>query len=246
VKRLDSSSVPAHIGGRNLARALKGGNVRRNVDVEVIGAINDHKLKAKVTGYIDDSSGTGELEFKYSEVPPAPYWHPLNYTDPLVLLPGYAGGKGGVTFAKFAPPGTFTAECTLDFGNGLLLRKGATINVSTDGSFHTGGYFIAGTARSGHIPDVLGSKHGMPYEYREFMHPAGPGQIIGIGYATWPLGEQKGAPVEAVVSSRYRFAGSKAVLPGHYIRVVEIPEATWNPGTKVVTAKFNTRVEPLV
>jgi hypothetical protein len=219
--------------------------VRRNVDVDIIGAINDRKLKAKITGYIEDTTGTGELEFKYSEVPPAPYWHPLNYTDPLVLLPGYRSVRGAPTFASLAPPGSFSAECTLDFGNGLLLRKGANIEVRLDGSLHAGGYFMTGVARSGHIADVLGTKYKTPYEYREFMHPAGPGQIIGIGYASWPRLHQAGDPIEAVVSTRYRFAGSNKVLPGHYIRIVEIAEATWDSNLKVVKAVFNTRVEPL-
>lgn len=225
--------------------------MRRNVDVDIIGAINDRKLKARVTGYIEDSTGVAELDFKYSEVPPAPNWHPLNYSDPLVLLPGYQSVRGAPTFATFSPPGTFTAECTFDFGNGLLLRKGATINIATDGSFHTGGYFVTGTSRSGHIADVLGKKHGASYayEYREFLHPAGQGQIIGIGYARWPqqqvAGQAVGDPIEAVVSSRYRFAGSSKALPGHFVRVVEVVEASWNSSQNLVRAVFNTRVEPL-
>jgi hypothetical protein len=222
--------------------------VRRRVDVDIIGAINDHKLKAHVTGYIDDSTGNGELQFAYHEVPPAPYWHPLNYTDPLVLLPAYPGIKGAKSMAKMYPSGGFRADCTLDFDNGLRLRKGANIIVKPDGSLHTGGYYLFGTARSGHIADMLGKKHGFAYEYREFMHPAGAGQIIGIGYARWPRlrrrGKEIGEPIEALVSTRYRFADSN-VLPGHFIRVVEIPEATWDAQARVVTAAFKTRVERL-
>jgi hypothetical protein len=136
----------------------------RTINVDIIGAINDRKLKARVTGQIEDTSGEGTLEFRYDEVPP--HWHPLSYTDPLVLLPGYRDAGGGGTFRALQAPGSFTADCTLDFGNGLLLRKGATINVN--GPNHTGGYFIVGTARSGHIPDALGTAHQARYEYREF------------------------------------------------------------------------------
>jgi len=217
----------------------------RTINVDIIGAINDRKLKARVTGQIDDTSGEGTLEFRYDEVPP--HWHPLSYTDPLVLLPGYRDASGGGAFPALQPPGSFTADCTLDFGNGLVLRKGATINVN--GNAHTGGYFIVGTARSGHIPDALGTKHQARYEYREFLHPAGPGQIIGIGYAQWPRirrdGQPVDEPIEAVVSARYRLVGWTRELPGHYVRVLEIPEATWDPGTRVARATFNTRVERL-
>jgi|SRR5690349_6525173 hypothetical protein len=220
----------------------------RKINVDIIGAINDHKLKAKVTGQIDDGTGVGNLEFKYEEIPPAPYWHPLNYTDPLVLLPGYPAVRDGVTFPSLAAPGSFTAECTMDFGNGLLLRKGATINVG-DGGFHTGGYFLIGTARSGHMPDMLGAIHNLPYVYREYLHPASAGQIMGIGYAQWPrlreAGKFVGDPIEAIVSTRYRLTGWSGVLPGHYVRILEIPEATWDPGQKVVQATFNTRIERL-
>lgn len=218
--------------------------MRRNIDVDLIGAVNDRKLKARVTGYIEDSTGIGELEFAYTEVPPTPHWHPLNYSDPLVLLPGYRSVRGGVTFASLAPPGSFTAECTFDFGNGLVLRKGATINVSPDGSAHRGGYFIAGTTRSGHVTNVLGAKHGKPYVYREFLHPGPAGQIIGVGYSQWPSADKE-EPIEAVVSSRYRLASSNAILPGHYVRILEIPEASWDPTRKVAKALFHTRVEPL-
>src|SRR2546428_12541104 len=99
----------------------------RTINVDIIGAINDHKLKAKVTGQMDDASGEGRLEFQYDEVPP--HWHPLSYTDPLVLLPDYKATSGGGAFRALHARGGFTAECPLDFGNGLLLRKGATINV---------------------------------------------------------------------------------------------------------------------
>jgi len=219
--------------------------MRRTINVDIIGAINDHKLKARVTGGIEDTTGVGELEFRYEEIPPAPAWHPLNYTDPLVLLPGYQDAGGGGTFRALHAPGSFTAECTLDFGAGLLLRKGATINVSADGGGHTGGYFINGTARSGHVPDTLGLKYQRPYEYREFLHPAGPGHIIGIGYARWPH-LAVGEPIEAVVSARYRIVGWSGVLGQHYVRILQIPEATWDPTARIVRATFNTRVEPLL
>ena len=218
----------------------------RKINVDIIGAINDHKLKARVTGQIEDTSGEGTLEFRYDEVPP--HWHPLSYSDPLVLLPGYQDASTGGAFRTLHSPGSFTADCTLDFGNGLLLRKGATIQV--DGDNHTGGYYIVGTARSGHIPDRLGAKYQARYEYREFLHPAGPGQIIGIGYARWPRITRNGSPVdepiEAVVSARYRLAGWSGELPGQFVRVLEIPEATWDPATKVARASFKTRVERLV
>src|SRR5262245_54804398 len=119
----------------------------RNINVDIIGAINDHKLKARDTGQIDDATDDGQLEFKYEEIPPAPNWHPLNYTDPLVLLPAYRDAGRGGTFRQLSAPGSFTAQCTLDFGDGMLLRKGATIYV--DGSSHTGGYYLIGSARSG-------------------------------------------------------------------------------------------------
>jgi len=220
----------------------------RKIAVDIIGAINDHKLKARVTGQIEDTTGAGDLEFKYEEIPPAPYWHPLNYTDPLVLLPGYRDAGDGGTFRSVSAPGSFTAECTMDFGNGLLLRKGATINVG-EGGTHTGGYFLVGTARSGHVPDELGAKYEAPYEYREYLHPAGSGQIMGIGQAQWRRrrdgGRLVGDPIEAIVSARYRLNGWNGVLAAHYVRVLEIPEATWDPGSNIVKAKFNTRVERL-
>lgn len=222
--------------------------MRRTIAVDIIGAINDHKLKARVTGSIEDTTGVGELEFQYEEIPPAPYWHPLNYTDPLVLLPGYREAGGNATFRALNAPGSFTAQCTLDFGDGLLLRKGATIYVD-NGGVHTGGYYIAGTARSGHIDDRLGAKYQAPYEYREFLHPAGPGQIIGIGYAQWPRrrqgGNPVGDPIEAIVSSRYRLLDWSGTLSGHYVRILEIPEAVWSPSDRRVKATFNTRVEQL-
>lgn len=229
--------------------------MRRAVKVEVIGAINNFKLKAHVTGYIDDVSGTGELKFEYREVPPGPDWHPLNYTDPLVLLPAYPGrGKSkGKGMAQMYPSGGFRADCTLDFDNGLVLRKGANIVVDTSdpkGPVHTGGYYLFGAARSGHIDDRLGKKHAghLEYAYREYMHPVRAGEIMGIGFARWPrlrqAGVETGKPIEAVVSTRYRFDDANP-LPGHFIRTVEIPEATWNPATRTVEAVFNTRIEEL-
>jgi hypothetical protein len=221
--------------------------MRRTINVDIIGAINDHKLKARVTGHIEDTTGEGELQFAYEEVPPAPYWHPLNYTDPLVLLPGYRDAAGDGTFRSLAAPGSFTAQCTMDFGNGLLLRKGATIYVN--GGVHTGGYFMMGTARSGEIPNALGEKHQAPYEYREFLHPAGPGQIMGIGRTEWTRrregGQPVGEPIEAIVSSHYRLHGWSGTLPGHYVRILQIPEAIWDPGNRIMRATFVTRVERL-
>lgn len=220
--------------------------MRRQIDVDIIGAINDHKLKARVTGQIDDASGVGELEFRYDEIPPAPGWHPLNYTDPLVLLPGYRD-SGGRTFRDLQAPGSFTAHCTMDFGDGLLLRKGA--NIVVRGTMHTGGYYLVGTARSGHVADTLGTRHETPYEYREFLHQAGPGQIMGIGHAQWsprregakPVGE----PIEAIVSARYRLIDWTGTLPGPCVRILSIPEAAWDSARRIVTATFNTRVERL-
>lgn len=221
--------------------------MRRTINVDIIGAINDHKLKAKVTGHIEDTTGVGDLEFRYEEIPPAPHWHPLNYTDPLVLLPGYREEGDGRAFRSLNTSGSFTAECTFDFGEGLMLRKGASIRV--EGGLHTGGYYMIGTARCGHVPDTLGTKYAAPYEYREYLHPAGPGQIMGIGRAEWPRrqdgGKSVGDPIEAIVSSRYRLAGWNAVLTGHYVRVLQIPEAVWLPDQKLVRATFNTRVESL-
>jgi hypothetical protein len=222
--------------------------MQRKINVEIIGAINDHKLKAKVTGAIDDASGEGELEFRYEEVPPLPHWHPLNYTDPLVLLPGYRDDAGGnATFRTLAAPasGSFTAQCTMDFGEGLLLRKGATINV--EGDALTGGYHLMGTVRSGDIPDMIGAKHQAPYEYHEFLHPAGAGQIIGVGRAVWTRkrdgSRPPGEPIEAIVSSRYRLQGWSGTLPAHFVRTLEIPEAEWNPASRTVRARFRTRVQ---
>jgi hypothetical protein len=131
----------------------------RKIHADITGAINDHKLRAKVTGQIEDTTGVSDLEFNYEEIPP--YWHPLNYTDPLVLLPGYRDAGDGGTFRTLSAPGSFTAECTMDFGNGLLLRKGATIHVG-DGS-HSATYYLIGTARSGHMLDQLGAKYEAPW-----------------------------------------------------------------------------------
>jgi hypothetical protein len=217
--------------------------MRRTINVDIIGAINDHKLKAHVTGDIEDSTGVGYLEFAYEEIPPL--WHPLSYTDPLVLLPGYREMTGALAFRSLNAPGSFTAECTLDFGNGLLLRKGATINVTAGG--HTGGYYLLGTARSAYIPNAIGPKHNAPYEYREYLHPGAPGQIIGVGYATWPMTREAAAegPIAAVVSARYRINGWNGILNGHYVRILEIPDATWDERARTTRAHFNTRVEPL-
>lgn len=219
--------------------------MRRTIDVDIIGAINDHKLKANVVGEIEDTTGVGDLEFTYSEIPPEPGWHPLNYTDPLVLLPGYHDPSGRAAFRNLQAPGSFTATCTLDFGDGFLLRKGATINVR-DG-VHTGGYYLIGTVRSGHMGNALGG--GNPeYTYREFLHAAAPGQIMGIGYAQWPRrsdgGRLIGEPIEAIVSARYRLVGWSGSLAGPHVRSVTIRQATWD-GRRVVTARFETRVERL-
>lgn len=219
--------------------------MKRKVDVDLIGAINGFKLKSHVTGYIDDSSGSAELEFAYTEVPPAPDWHPLNYSDPLVLLPAYPGSRGAKGMAQLYPSGAFRADVTFDFDNGMVLRKGANINVDPKQGLHYGGYYMFGTARLGGMADKLGAGNGakLAYSYSEYLHPAGPGHVIGVGHARWP-GGKAGRPIEAVVGSRYRFADKK-VLPGHFIRTVEIPDATWNARTKVVKATFKTRIEPL-
>jgi hypothetical protein len=218
----------------------------RRINVDIIGAINDHKLKARVTGEIEDETGEGRLEFRYDEVPL--HWHPLNYTDPLVLLPGYRNATGTAAFRSLQAPGSFTAECTFDFGNGFLLRKGASIIV--EGNNHTGGYYITGTVRAGNIFDALGEQHQRPYEYREYLHPGGPGQIIGVGHARWPHRRRDGdpidEPIEAVVSARYRLVGWTRELPGHYVRVLAIPEATWDAAQRIVRATFRTHVERLV
>lgn len=220
--------------------------MRRRIDVDIIGAINDHKLKANVVGEIEDATGVGELEFRYSEIPPVPGWHPLNYTDPLVLLPGYHSPGGRGSFRDLQAPGSFTATCTLDFGDGFLLRKGATINVQ--GGVHTGGYYLIGTVRSGHVADALGGAS-PGYTYREFLHAAGPGQIMGIGHAQWPRrtegGRPIGEPIEAIVSARYRLVDWNGILPEPYVRSLTIPRATWDPNRRVVTATFETRVERL-
>lgn len=219
--------------------------MRRTINVEIFGAINDHKLKATVKGAIEDTTGEGHLTFEYSEIPPAPHWHPLNYTDPLVLLPGYREEGDARAFRSLNTPGSFTAECTLDFGDGLLLRKGATINVQ-DGN-HTGGYYLIGTARSGHVPNRFDTKDAS-YRYEEFLHPAGPGQIMGIGHARWPRrtdgGTLVGDPIEAIVSARYRLTGWNGVLRGHWVRALEIVSAVWD-GHSVVEADFRTSVRPL-
>lgn len=219
--------------------------MKRTVDVDLIGAINGFKLKSHVTGYIDDESGIAELEFAYSEVPPAPDWHPLNYSDPLVLLPAYPGVKGARSMARLYPSGAFRADCTFDFDNGMMLRKGANIRVD-EGGVHVGGYYMFGSARLGDMENRLGKKLSakLAYTYREYMHPAGPGQIIGIGYARWPTKRSR-VPTEAVVSSRYRFEDADRALPGHFVRTVEIPAATWDPASKTVKAMFRTRIEPL-
>lgn len=234
----------------------------RILPIEVFGGINDHKLRATVTGEIG-RDGVAKVQMRYTEIPPD--WHPLNYSDPLALLPGYrplTSGTGFMSLASPAPAG-FQAECTIDFGGGLQLRKCATIWVKGDtitwpdpppprarsrNSAIWGGYFIGGTARCGHVADLIRSTGDRPHVYEEFLHPAGPGEIMGIGHNRWPV--SGGGSVDAIVSTRYRFQdrAGKALrvrLQKPLVRRLKIRRAQFDWRRRLATFEYETSVDLL-
>jgi len=167
------------------------------IKINVFGCINDQKFTTRVTGKTDAETGKASIRLAYSNCPRL--WHPFNYSDPLVLLPGYLEVDGGMNFLSLAH-GSFSAVSTIDFGCGLMLRKTAEIRWEADTLL--GGYFIHGGAN---CPDLASID---PYE--EYMHPAGDGKIIAAGMARWKT--TNGETIEAFVSTRYSFTEPKDVL----------------------------------
>jgi hypothetical protein len=126
----------------------------------------------------------------------------------------------------------FTAACTIDFGQGLLLRK--TAEIRWGGGLLIGGYFIGGTAN---CPDIVGVD---PYE--EFMHPAGDGTIIAVGMAHWR--RASGEIIEACVSTRYKFDEPKDVQKISQVRR-STAALSLSPDGLTVDGAYETVVSPL-
>jgi hypothetical protein len=165
--------------------------------VNVFGCINDQKFRMRGTGSCDPEAGSATLDLAYSNTPQ--HWHIFNYSDPLILLTAYKEIDGGLNFLSMAHQG-YEAECTIDFGAGLMLRKTASVWWEAD-TVHAD-YCLWGCARCQDISSIL------PYD--EHMIPVGDGKVIAIGLARW--GTTAGPLVEAVVSSRYTFVQPKAAL----------------------------------
>lgn len=229
----------------------------RILPIEIYGGVNDHKLRAMVTGQIR-SDGVARVQMRYSEIPPD--WHPLNYSDPLALLPGYrplTAGSGLMSLTSPAPAG-FEAECTIDFGGGLQLRKCAAIWIKggrigwdrpypkSTAATVRGGYILAGTARCGNIANIIRSTPDRPHVYEEFLHPAGPAEIMGIGHNQWPLAG--GGSVDAIVSTRYRFRdrAGKALrvrLQQPLVRRLQIRRAEFESRRWLATFEYEATVD---
>jgi len=199
------------------------------IRINVIGCINDQKFTARVSGRTDPDTGRASIRLAYSNIPPL--WHPFNYSDPLVLTPDYREEDGAFNFRSMAQQG-FTAACTIDFGQGLLLRK--TAEIRWGGGLLIGGYFIGGTAN---CPDIVGVD---PYE--EFMHPAGDGTIIAVGMAHWR--RASGEIIEACVSTRYKFAEPKDVQKIPQVRC-STAALSLSPDGLTVDGAYETVVSPL-
>jgi hypothetical protein len=155
--------------------------------VSIIGFINDGKFTAQGTGTIDGGTGKAHIQLEYSDCPPD--WNTLNYSDPLVLLAGYAESDGGKNFASMASDG-YDAESTFAFGAGMSLRKTASIRI--EGSRIVANYAISGTVSAGHVSGVE--------DYEEYIVPVAKDQLIAVGLARWGGG---GKDLEALVSTRY-------------------------------------------
>ena len=160
------------------------------IKIKIIGVINDSKFTVEGKGNIDPKSGNAEVELHYSNVPAG--WNPINYSDPIVLLAGYAESKGGRNFGSLSTG--YEVKATYDFGNGLMLRKTATIEIGKEGLNAV--YSITGTAR---VADIVKAN-----PYKEYLVPTRDG-FIGIGIASWTT--KSGDTIEALVSSRYRLKG---------------------------------------
>jgi hypothetical protein len=199
------------------------------IRINIIGCINDQKFTARVSGRTDPETGRASIRLTYSNIPPL--WHPFNYSDPLVLTPDYREEDDAFNFRSMAQQG-FTAACTIDFGQGLLLRK--TAEIRWGGGLLIGGYFIGGTAN---CPDIVGVD---PYE--EFMHPAGDGTIIAVGMAHWR--RASGEIIEACVSTRYKFDEPKDVQKIPQVRR-STAALSLSPDGLTVDGAYETVVSPL-
>ena len=120
---------------------------RRNIKASIIGVINDEKFTVEGTGHVDPAAGEARLTLSYSNVPPM--WHPLLYSDPLVLLGAYKEEAGGQNLGSLSRGDLlrFRAVSTIDFGHGLLLRKTATVWLDRDDIWHAG-YSLVGRVGS--------------------------------------------------------------------------------------------------
>jgi hypothetical protein len=199
------------------------------IRVRIIGVINDHKFTVAGGGHADAESGEAEIQLKYSSCPPD--WSPMNYSDPLALLPCYCEREGGLNLMSLSG-GSFSAEATYDFGAGHSLRKTARVQVR--GDLIDAVYSIVGTVHADNITRVI------PYE--EHMHPAGKGQAIGIGLASW---ESASGMITALVSTRYHFDSGEQMLTQPQTRRFEADAEVSRDGL-VYTARYQTDVVPLV
>ncbi len=198
------------------------------VKVSIIGFINDCKFTAEGSGRIDCSCGKANIELNYSECPPN--WNPLNYSDPLVLLAGYGEVDGGKNFISLAKDG-YDAESTFSFGEGMSLRKTATIRV--EGDRLIANYAIVGNVRAGHITGIQ--------DYEEYLIPVAKDQLIAVGLARWDTSDK---PLEALVSTRYWFKEpremtNKPMVRGFHV-TAETPKSRQN-----YKATYITHVKPM-
>lgn len=197
------------------------------IKVKIIGVINDEKFTVEGKGNIDPKSGDAQIELHYSNVPDG--WNIMNYSDPLVLLAGYGESKGGRNFGSLSTG--YEAKATYDFGNGLMLRKTATIRIGTDGLDAV--YSITGTAR---VADIVKAN-----PYKEHLVPTRDG-FIAIGLASWTT--KCGGTIEALVSTRYRLKGINKAMwraVGPQVRSFTVDATVSNDG-RTFTGRFKTSV----
>jgi hypothetical protein len=214
-------------GAASKPRRRKGNAMR--IKINVYGCINDQKFTTHVTGRTDHETGRASIRLAYSNCPRL--WHPFNYSDPLVLLPGYKEIDGGLNFLSLAHT-SFAAVTIIDFGSGLMLRK--TAEIRWEANELRGGYFIHGGAN---CPDIASIE---PYE--EYMHPAGDGKIIAVGMARWRTAG--GDVIEAFVSTRYSFTEPRDVLKIPQIRRSHVVPSLSSDGL-VFDGEYESSVTPL-
>lgn len=197
--------------------------------VEIIGVINDQKFTVEGDGNVDPEHGHAEIELNYSNVPSG--WNPLNYSDPLVLLAGYEERDGGQNLMSLTEGG-YDVQSTIDFGEGLSLRKTASIRVN--GNRLDAVYSLIGSARVEDITEIE--------PYREYLLPAGEGQIIGVGIGEWRTPDDT---VDALVSSRYQFKEPREVLKRPQIREFDVNAELDDDGSRF-EAEYETQMRPMI